>query len=101
MTYSHIKLLQTDADLADPREYDPEARPVSTLSTGEAARLAEADAVLTGSAFACRDWEGFLIVVADASECFDILSITGNGRIGYGGINMPRYFNTLAEVLDS
>lgn len=97
MTYTHIRLLQTDADLADFRQHDEDAAPAGTLSDGEKARLDEIDAVLTQPAEACRDWEGFLFVSSSDPE-IDVLSITSRGRVGQGGVNQPIYFGTFAEM---
>ena len=47
-----------------------------------------------------RDWEGFLFAEVEGDDRFDVLALTDTGRVGHGGINLPRYFDTLADLLE-
>jgi hypothetical protein len=49
-----------------------------------------------------RDWEGCGVIVADdpsQQHIGDIFAITDLGHIGHGGVNMPRYYASVAELL--
>ncbi len=51
-----------------------------------------------------RDWEGFLVAVADVNGAkalgiYGVVSLTSDGRIGEGGVNLPRYYETVADML--
>lgn len=39
-----------------------------------------------------RDWEGCVFGLVDGPDPdFDVLAFTHDGKVGYGGINMPNY----------
>jgi hypothetical protein len=46
-----------------------------------------------------RDWEHFPLAVIDGDDRFWSFYITDNGRIGEGGVNQPRYFDSVAALL--
>jgi hypothetical protein len=49
-----------------------------------------------------RDWEGCPVIVCDGPDGpMDVLALTETGRIGFGGINMPRYFDSFADLMAS
>lgn len=47
-----------------------------------------------------RDWEGSAFVfVTDAAGPHNSLALTDTGRIGFGGVNLPSYFDSYAALL--
>jgi hypothetical protein len=51
-----------------------------------------------------RDWEGCLVAVVDLAGAehlgiYGVLALTSDGRVGEGGVNLPRYFDSLAQML--
>lgn len=61
---------------------------------GELARWVPSEATLT----LARDWEGCLCALLEGSPWGDVLAFTDNGAIGHGGVNQPRYFETVIEL---
>jgi hypothetical protein len=58
----------------------------------------EHDAVVTLG----RDWEGMPFgIVSGVNGPWDVLAFTDTGRIGLGGINLPRYYDSVAELVDA
>jgi hypothetical protein len=55
------------------------------------------DAILT----IARDWEGMPFAMVDGqSGPFDVLALTEDGRVGFGGINLPVFFDSFEELLE-
>lgn len=55
------------------------------------------DAIVT----LARDWEGCIFALVDGEAGpFDVLAFTEDGRVGFGGINLPVYFDSFEELLE-
>jgi hypothetical protein len=48
-----------------------------------------------------RNWEGDVHANIDGDDRFDVLCILDDGRVGYGGINLPEFFPTVADYLEA
>lgn len=51
-----------------------------------------------------RDWEGCIVLLVNGAKGVpgfdvDVVCVSGNGRVGRGGVNMPRYYDSVADML--
>lgn len=53
------------------------------------------DAVLT----LARDWEGCIIGLVEGDDRVDVLAFTEHGLVAHGGVNIPTYFPSFADLL--
>jgi hypothetical protein len=85
-----------------PDELDLHATGIVTAAMLQ--RLAELEPCIEDDAtvYLMRDWENVPIVVVDDSPSWPLtgLYLTEQGRIAEGGVNIPRYFDNLAALLD-
>lgn len=108
-------ILQTDAEaraeFSDSEQWpvddgaDHGARPTPAMlrTLADLAELLPDDVTLT----VCRDWEGCPIGVlgqGDAERAAqygvgDVIAFTNAGHVGTGGINMPVYFDSVAQYV--
>lgn len=108
-----ILILQTDAEAralfgadelwnADDR-IDHGARPTPAMlrTFADLAEILPEDVTLT----VCRDWEGCPVGIFSGDDAQraalagigDVLAFTADGRIGTGGVNLPRYYRSVAQ----
>lgn len=102
-------LTDAEARALSPADYEevPADRDcgAGALSSAVLHRLAEVGSVLADDAElqVMRDWEGCLVAyIPDVPEhlgVYGVLALTGDGRIGEGGVNLPRYFDSFAAML--
>jgi hypothetical protein len=80
---------------------DADVREAGDLPAPVLRTLAELATVVTGAITLARDFEGCLFaLVEDASGPFDVLALTDDGRIGFGGVNLPTYFESVAQLIE-
>lgn len=48
-----------------------------------------------------RDWEGMACAVIEGDDRFESLYLTDEGRVAWGGINLPEFYDTVAEYLEA
>lgn len=48
-----------------------------------------------------RDWERFVVADVQGDDRFFAFYISERGRIGFGGVNQPVYYDTVSEMLAS
>ena len=49
-----------------------------------------------------RDWEKCIFGLVEGTEnALEILAFTDDGRVGYGGVNLPIYHDTIPDYLDT
>ncbi|HET7416190.1 MAG TPA: hypothetical protein VFJ61_00980 [Solirubrobacterales bacterium] len=66
-------------------------------------RLRELESLLTdGSRVTLlRGWEGTAYALIAGDERFDSLCFLDDGRVGYGSVNLPAFYPTVAEYLEA
>jgi hypothetical protein len=98
-------LTPDDSEVTTLFPEDEDAKGLGPLPPGIQARLEELgerierDTTIT----LFRDWEGNAFGLSDpeGDPRFDVLAFTDDGRVGYGGVNQPAYFDTVAEWCDA
>jgi hypothetical protein len=96
-------LTPDDSEVATLYPEDEDAKGIGPLPAGiqarldELGRLLERDTTIT----LIRDWEGSAYGLGDAEgdPRFEVLAFTEDGRVGYGGVNHPAYYDSFAEWL--
>lgn len=48
-----------------------------------------------------RDWEHCPVAMVTGANGLDVLALTERGRIGFGGVNMPAYFDSVKDFLNA
>ena len=94
---SNVRIPGDDAELFDAFGADTSAE-ASPLGEVDDARFWGAVNVVSGyigperTLTLARDWEGCVFGVVDGPDPdLDVLAFTTDGRVGYGGVNMPNY----------
>lgn len=80
---------------------DEDSTAINGCSAGEAKAIADLDEIVSDDATITlfRDYEGFACAMIEGDDRFYSLYITASGRVGYGGVNQPEYFASVAEYL--
>lgn len=73
-----------------------ESRPLKT-------RLRELESILAdgSNVTLLRDWEGTAYAMIDGDDRFDTLCLLDDGRVGYGGVNLPVFYASVAEYMEA
>jgi hypothetical protein len=101
-----IHLITSDAE-AHERSGAEDSHAVGELTPAMERTLAELAERLpaTTTLYVARDWERcYFALVEDTESRFplgDVFALMTQGAIGHGGVNIPRYYDTVAEFIAS
>lgn len=100
----HLKIIESREQAIDMFAHETDPAPVGSLTAPVLYRLAELSSVLADSDMVTlvRDWEGCLVgLVDDKSRVFsgETLAFTESGTVGFGGVNHPKYRDSIAALL--
>lgn len=80
---------------------EDECSPLGEMPAGMAERMQEIERLMPEAKLTiARDWEGCAFAMVEGDERFDCFALSDDGQIGMGGVNLPVYFGSLAELIE-